>query len=58
MVEGLAVVTGVSILTQLTVASCCVVSALQTHSSTDPARLLEHCHTELALIRVAITLTC
>lgn len=58
MIEGLAVVTGVSSLTQLTVLSSCVMSAFQTHSSTDPTRLLEHCHTEPALTGVTITLTC
>ncbi len=57
MVQRLAVVTGVSVLAVLAVASSRVVATLLTHASTTPARLLKHLHAEAAFVGVAVTLT-
>lgn len=56
MLERLAVVAGVSVLTVLAVASGHVVAALQTNAPAVAARLLKHLHAESALVRVAVTL--
>ena len=50
MVQRLAVVTGVSILAVLAVASGSVVATLLTHTSAAPSRLLKHLHAEAALV--------
>lgn len=57
VVQRLAVVARVSVLAVLAVAPGRVVSTLLTNPSTLPPRLLEHLHTEAALVGVAVTLT-
>ncbi len=58
MAERFAVVSRISVLAELAVASRCVVPALQTNTSADSTRLLIHGHTEPTLSRVTITFTC
>lgn len=56
--ERFAVVSRISVLAELAVASRCVVPALQANASTDSTRLLIDGHTEPTLSRVTITFTC
>lgn len=56
VLERLAVVAGVSVLTVLAVAAGHVVAALQTDAPAVAARLLKHLHAEPALAGVAVAL--